>query len=282
MRSLKNITSIILLALCFVYFLSSSPVFADASQYEGNVFEGTNLNDHWIIFNKPPFKYENSKIVSVQAITTKEALVSMVPKELSVNEENKIIFFIGKLNIAGEYIYSYNEGGIVIPVTYKKGTDQELDAYFIPILYLDKTNPIVGGREVYGYNKHHADIELIEEEKQMRGIVSQWGKTLIDITVSTDSPKVRESIELKHGGHFVIKRIPSAAYDGTLEIHQLNHVEVSNYLIKDYYVGEGKLRLGGPDWEQLNKIPIESIKESSYHTESADLGKGKTVHDYLK
>ncbi|MGI9228036.1 MAG: acetoacetate decarboxylase family protein, partial [Gammaproteobacteria bacterium] len=198
-----------------------------------------------------------------------------------INEGNEIIFFVGTLRVAA-YPFSYKEAGIVIPVTYKEGTEQEKKGSFIPILYLDHISPIIGGRETYGYNKYYADIELIEEESSVRGIVNQNGKTLIDISVSTDQPKVTENLKLDTGGHFVIKRVPTAAYDGSLEIHQLNYVEVSDHIVEDHIRGTGELTLGGPDWEQLNKIPINSIIESYYSTTGSTLGKGTTLHDYLR
>lgn len=270
-----------IVTLYFVCFAALDLVWADANQYEGNIFEGTNLNSHWVIFSKPPFVYEGNKVISVKATTSREVLLSMVPKELTVNEKNEVIFFVGNLSIAGENPYSYKEAGFVIPVIYKKGTEEEMKGEFIPILYLDKTAPIVGGREAYGYNKFHAEIELMEEKNQVRGTVTQFGKTLIDITVHKDNPKVSGPIKIDTGGHFVIKRIPSAAYDGTLDIHQLNYIEVLDYEVADYIAGKGELTLGGPDWEQLNKIPVNSIIESYYSTTGSTLSKGTTLHDYL-
>ncbi len=277
MSNLKYLAIIVL--TCFIPF---SIVLADSSQYEKKLFEGTNLDSHWVIFSKPPFKLEKNKIVSVKATTSREALLSMVPKELTVNEENEIIFYVGKLNIVGDYPFSYNEGGIVIPVAYKKGTDEEVNGYFVPILYLSEVGPLLGGREVYGYNKHFAEIKLIEGDGQVRGTVTQRGATLIDITVDTNSKKVTNSIKIEHGGHFVIKRVPSAAYDGTFEVNQLNRVEVLDYIVDDYIKGDGKVLLGGTDWDPLNRIPIEEIKEAYYSTESNILGVGETIHDYLQ
>ncbi|MGH1537143.1 MAG: acetoacetate decarboxylase family protein [Gammaproteobacteria bacterium] len=271
----KSIATAILVNCCLMHSLQ-----ADSSQYEGNMFEGTNLNHHWATFYKPPYIYKDNEIISVKATTSREALLSMVPKELSINEDNQIIFFVGTFRVAA-YPFSYKEAGIVIPVTYKKGTDEEKKGSFVPILYLDNISSIIGGRETYGYNKHYADIELVEKESSVRGIVNQNGKTLIDISVSTDQPKVTDSLKLDSGGHFVIKRIPAAVYDGSLEIHQLNYVEVSDYVVEDYIPGAGGLTLGGPEWEQLNKIPINNILEAYYSTTSSTLGAGTTLHDYL-
>ena len=269
----------IIVVLCAFILLSQAHT--DSSQYDEKIFEGTNLNEHWVVFSKPPFVYQGNKVVSMKATTSREVLLSLVPKELTVNEKNEIIFFVGDLRVAGEHPYSYKEAGIVIPVTYKKGTKDELKGDFIPILYLDQVAPIVGGREAYGYNKFYAEIELLEEENKVRGIVTQYDKTLIDIVVHKDSPKVTEAIKLDNGGHFVIKRIPSAAYDGSMEIHQLNHIEVLDYEVTDYIAGKGEIILGGPGWEQLNKISINSVIESYYSTTGSTLGKGTVLHNYI-
>ncbi len=273
---------IVLVALSCIYFTPFNNLLADSSQYEEKLFSKTNLDSHWVIFSNPPFTLEKNKIVSVKVETTREALLSIVPKELSVNENNEIIFYVGKLNITGEYPVSYNEGGIVIPVTYQKGTDKEINGYFVPILYLNEIGPLIGGREVYGYNKHFADVKLIEEEGQVRGTVTQWGKTIMDLTVDTSGDKVSKSIKFEHGGHFVIKRIPSATYDGTYEVNQLNRVEMLDYTIDDYIKGEGKLILKGSEWDPLNRIPVNQIKEAYYSTENNRIGVGETLHDYLK
>lgn len=281
MNTFKSISNYSIAVAVLVFFCFINSLRADSSQYDGKLFEGTELNDHWVAFYNPPFIYKDNEIISVKATTSREALLSLVPRELTINEGNEIIFFVGTLRVAA-YPFSYKEAGIVIPVTYKMGTAEEKKGSFIPVLYLDHVSPIIGGRETYGYNKHYANIELIEEESGIRGIVKQHGKTLIDISVSTDQQKVTESLKLDTGGHFIVKRVPAAAYDGSLEVHQLNYVDVTDYVVQDYIPGTGELTLGGPEWQQLNKIPIISILESYYSTTGSTLGSGTTLHNYLQ
>jgi len=202
MRSLINLTSKTILLFCLILF---SNAWADPSQYDGKIFEGTGLNDHWVAFYSPPFIYKDNEIISVKATTSREALSSLVPRELTINEGNEIIFFVGTFRVAA-YPFSYKEAGIVIPVTYKKGTDEEKKGSFIPVLYLDHISPIIGGRETYGYNKSYAEIEITEDDLSARGIVKQYGATLIDISVSKDQPKVTEKLEL-NDGEFLLRHM---------------------------------------------------------------------------
>lgn len=262
--------------------LSINTISANESEFKDDLFKNTNFTSHWSIFSQPPFHYENNKILYVDVKTSKEALQALVPEQLTINDENKIIFYIGRLHIKYPYPSSYNEGGILIPVTYKDEiTNKQTQAYYVPVLYLDETIPIFGGREVYGYNKFYSTIEMNEEENKVKANVVQWGQTLIDIELEFDKPANKDVFSINHGGLITVKRVPSIEQDGSLDVHKLNLGYVREYQVKDKYIGEGQLKLGATEWDPLNKIPVLEIVSASYQTENMILDNGKVIHDYL-
>ena len=278
-QSKQAMLSIIYLLLILFF---STNVYGDKFEYKGDLFKDTNLTTHWSKFTKPPFLYENNNVLSIEAITTKEALLSLVPEHLKINEENKIFFFVGTFKLAHPNPYFYHEAGISIPVTYiDKETKEEKWANFIPILYLDEVNAIVGGREVYGYNKHYATFDIVEQDHKVHAKVDQYKNPLIEIEIIFDGQTNDKEISINHGGNIVLKRIPSIEFDGTLEVHKLNLNYLSDFKITNQKFGKGKLTLRGSEWERLNKIPILEITNASYVTTNMTLENGKTIHDYL-
>ena len=268
----------------FLFFIIlQNPLYATGSEFGNDMFQNTNLTAHWSIFSKPPYQYDGSKMLWIEAKTTRTALEALVPEQLKINDENKIIFFIGRLRITSPDPITYNEGGISIPVSYKeKETEAIKKSVYIPILYLEDHYPIIGGREFYGANKHLSKIEFIENEKTIKASVAQWGITLMDMNVTLKTQVIDKETSQDNVGWITVKRIPSIKQDGSLDVHKLNHAHVRNHKIKELHIGEGQLNLGATEWDPLSKIPILEITNAGFHTESLILDNGSELHDYLK
>ena len=269
--------------LFLLFILLQNSLYATESEFKNDLFQNTNLTAHWSIFSKPPFQYDGSKVLWIEAKTTREALEALVPEQLEINKENKIIFFIGRLRITHPSPITYNEGGIIIPVSYKeKDTGVIKQSVYVPILYLEDHYPIIGGREFYGANKHLSEIEFIEDENTIKASVAQWGIPLINMEVTLENQVIDKETNQENGGWITVKRVPSIKQDGSLDVHKLNHAHVRDHKIKELYIGEGQLNLGATEWDPLSKIPILEITNAGFQTESLILDYGSELHDFLK
>ena len=92
--------------LLLTLLLMHTSLYATESYFKSDLFKDTNLTSHchdtvasWELSATHYYPYEANRVLWVQAKTTREALEALVPKPLKINEENKIVFFIGRLNI---------------------------------------------------------------------------------------------------------------------------------------------------------------------------------------
>ena len=273
--------------LLFTLLLIHTSLYATESYFESDLFKDTNLTSHchdtvasWELPATHYYPYEANRVLWVQAKTTREALEALVPKSLKINEENTIVFFIGRLNITQPSPDPYNEGGIVIPVTYIDSDSGELkNSVFIPILYLDENNPIIGGRIIYGANKYLAEINIIETENTVSARVKKSGVTLIDMTVTLQNQVIDTDTNQDSSGWIAIKcNSPSNLENAKFDT--LSLANVSKQKIHELYTGEGQLNLGTSKLDPLANIPILEITSAGFQIESHILGDSIVIHKY--
>jgi acetoacetate decarboxylase len=82
-----------------------------------------------------------------------------------------MLFYIGKLNI-DNYAFKYSEAALVVPILDQSGNQ----GWYPIVLYLDHPNPIIGGREIYGYPKKEAEkISFEEKDGTITAGVTRYG-----------------------------------------------------------------------------------------------------------
>ena len=104
-------------------------------------------------YPEPPFNFENNKFITIVFSTTKETLQEFVPAPLVPNPENIAYIYLGRLNVP--HMGVYKEAGIGIPASFGEVTGD-----YMLYLYLDEAFAIVPGREIWGWPKKDAQIEM--------------------------------------------------------------------------------------------------------------------------
>jgi acetoacetate decarboxylase len=238
-------------------------------------FEGTVLSSTMLPYGAPPYRYEGSQLVSITFETSPEILRALIPKPLAVDASNLMSITIGLQKIVEPRPSNYYEAYISIPVSHAgtKGT-------YLPILYLDKAIPIVGGREIWGFSKVDAKIHFEEVDGKIHARVSQDGIALIDAVISLgeqlilpkDSP--RQPV-------FNMKLIPSVKKNAPPDVMQLTSMIPRDAEMTKLLSGEAKLVLGSTPSSPLGKIPVRKITSCLYTESGFVLDYGEVVHDYL-
>ena len=84
----------------------------------------------------------------------------------------------------------YNEAVLGVPCRWQ-GEDQLYVAHIV----VDTVPPLVGGREIWGYPKKIADIELSEEDEFVRGTVERpAGLRLVSVAMPVSRPSKLSTI----------------------------------------------------------------------------------------
>lgn len=217
-----------------------------------------------------PYPYRNCSVVTIVIQTTQETIDRLVPKPFTANNEGIMIFDMSELNIEG--YFKYNELIIYIPVELygKKG-------YYVPTLYVDHFNALIRGRELWGFNKILANINIQKTSTEISYKVKVFNQDLLDLKYN-----VGKQIQIPESPtclFFNFKRIPSIE-DGSFEINQITSVPLTNFHYLTYQKGTAQVTLNDIKEGGLGLIPILKIMDASFSTRDFDLGYGKIEIDY--
>lgn len=241
----------------------------------GQDFSSTNLSNDEQMYLEPPYKYEGNKFIVFYFKSTPEVLKALVPAPLEPKVDGEIMLYISWLNIVDPEPYSYYEAALTIPCSYG-----ETEGDYMPILYLDSTLGVVGGRELYGYRKIDAKITIEEEDGLISARVERDGVLIMKATV-----KPGESLSSvppqPDSPTFNIKEIPSAETNDTPALKRLISVTLEDVKINKVAFGEGTLEFGSAPRDPLASIPILEITQSLYAERDFTLGFGKVLFDFL-
>ncbi len=229
-----------------------------------------------------PVTYKGSETLSVTFQTTSEVIKRLVPSPLVAYTGDIMIISVAFHNIESAYIdkkmqmsdYKYHEMYLTIPVMFNGKAGG-----YLPILYLDKVDPIIHGREIWGFPKFFADIDFQKNEKTASARVSKDGKPLIVLELelgSLTSQKV-ESDPLM----YILKYIPSAE-EGSVDIKRLISLYSSQFSYSRFQEANGKLTIDNIPDASIGEIPVVSILDASYSVNNFILDYGKVEFDYLK
>ncbi len=242
---------------------------------EAQDFEGTFLCSSTLPYGVPPFRYEGSRFISITFKTSPEVIRSLVPPPLVADSNNIMSILIGLQKIVEPMPVSYYEAFISIPVSYA-----DTEGNYLPVLYLDKALPIVGGREIWGFRKVDAEIYFEAENGKIHAGVKREGATLIDAIVSIGEP-VTLPKNSSNKPIFNLKLIPSVKKDAPPDVKQLTTVTTTGNKVTELRSGEAKLVFGSTPLSPLGAIPILKIVACAYTESGFVLDYGEVVYDYL-
>jgi len=250
------------------------PAADDIQTYLGSSFSMPALSPE---LTPPPFRYANNRMINVLFIADPQLIVKMVAPPLKLDPSEPLLFYIGKLNLP-EYQITYNEAALAAPII-----DQNGQAGYYPlVLYLDKTNPIIGGREIYGYPKKEADFITFEENNGViAAAVTRYGIPIVTLRFET-----RESIRpippRTIAPWYLLKYIPSAARGAAPDVLKLVKLGFDPYTLSAMSTGAATLKFGASPYDSfLAQIPTGDIVYSEAITSDFTMGYGEVALDYL-
>ena len=238
-------------------------------------FERTFLSSTMPPYGPPPYRYEGSQLISITFETSPDILRALVPEPLSVDAGNQMSITIGLQKIVAPGP-TYYEAYISIPVSYA-GTR----GIYLPVLYLDKVMPILGGREIWGFSKVDAEIHFEKTDGKIFARVIQNGTMLIDIVMSLGGEELFPPENSTSQPVFNVKLIPSVKKDAPPDVMQLTSMIPREEKVTKLHRGEATLVLGSNYFSPLSKIPVRKITDCMYTESGFILGYGEVVYDYL-
>lgn len=168
----------------------------------------------------------------------------------------------------------YSEGGVVLSVRYKGMTGGHVAYEFVTT-----DDAMCGGREIIGYPKKFAEVDLIESGRNMKGSVRRLGRELISVSFEeADAPVDKAIVQPR----YQVKRIPRADGMG-YDVNQVVRLQVGNSNILEHRTGKAALKIGGhPHMDPLHELGVKEVVGAEFIVGEFDLGYGEIVEDLLK
>ncbi|MEZ4777166.1 MAG: acetoacetate decarboxylase family protein [Bacteroidia bacterium] len=229
------------------------------------------------LYDLPPYHYVGSELISISFKTSQETINKLVPKPLEANTEGLINLDLYIQRTLPPTEWTYHEMVLSIPSKY----NEKVGSYMY-LLYLDQTEPIAAGREVWGFPKLDASFEFKMEGNSCHIKIKRDGDLLL--TLDLDLGEANDTIsEGSDGIGFVLKEIPASDGSSIPDVKKLNSYSSTNVKIYGYREGDNvRLSLNEHPKHGLEMIPILEIKSSYYAKCDFILGYGETLYDYLK
>ncbi|MEO1079774.1 MAG: acetoacetate decarboxylase family protein [Pseudomonadota bacterium] len=213
--------------------------------------------------NKP--RFVNSEMLSVDFLTSASVMEHLLPPGLEATETPRVTAMVGRWqsNCVGDF-----NGGAI----YLEARHGELVGDYVLAMYMDRDQPIIFGRELFGEPKKQAVSRLHKSGSRMNARIERYGTTLIELEVDLDAD---EGPSTGEGINFNYKALP--ATDGIgLEWDAALTCARFETIVRVHRTGLGIVRLGCGVHDPLDEIPIAEVLQGRY-VEGDLLASAKTL-----
>lgn len=236
---------------------------------------------HHPAYGKPPYLYRNAEVIQIAFETTYEAIADIIPAPLEVDDVPVGVCMFSNIPFCTT-LGAYHECIVMFSVTFEGKR-----YFYLPNLYLDSDIPMLCGRELYGYAKKLAKIDVLHELNRITFKMERpEGNSLITASVT---PVDNQPFEFYQNTDIIsLKLIPNAQED-KMDVAQL--VGCKYWLtpvtgtdgIAELYTGIGSVSFNGASNDDpIHNIPINKINSALYGKFNIHLPFGYIMHDYLK
>jgi acetoacetate decarboxylase len=139
--------------------------------------------------------------------TDLENIRRVIPAPLEPRTD-RVITWVSTFDL-GSTQGAFSEAAIYVQVRFG-----ELEGDYEPFLYVNSPIPLTAGREIWGYQKKMAEIELVHEYEAVRGQVNRLGHQILKALVVPDYAASMDEIGWSRDGVFSLRNIPSPEEDG--------------------------------------------------------------------
>ncbi|MDB4476345.1 acetoacetate decarboxylase family protein [bacterium] len=198
-------------------------------------------------------RFVNGEMLSVDFLTEPSVIEHLLPPGLETTGTPRVTAMVGRWqsNCVGDF-----DGGAI----YIEARRGDLVGDYVLAMYMDRDQPIIFGRELFGEPKKQATSQLHKSGTRMNGRIERYGTALIELDVELgedEGPSTGEGI------NFNYKAIP-ATHGVGLEWDAALTCAHFESIVRVYRAGSGQVRLGHGVHDPLNEIPVVEIVTARY------------------
>lgn len=227
----------------------------------------------------PPFYYRNMEMIIVDYRTDEEAALQMLPEGLELLEPASASIIIAKYHFST--FGPYNEAILCIPCRWQGEVMS-----FLPNLFVTQEAPLIAGREIWGYAKKLAHVDVIQEHEEYMGIIERPKGNRIATAVMRTIRNVLPT-SFKFPPILSLKVIPNAEESEGPALAQLVSCDfrvnpiVGTDGIAEVWSGPGSLVYNSPtEADPWYKLAVKEITSCRYGFFNAHLPYGKILKTY--
>lgn len=159
------------------------------------------------LYGRPPLVWKDMDIHLVVYETDIENIERVVPEPLVVRTNKVIVWH-------SQFILGITQGAFKETAVYVQVEHNGVEGDYEPFLYINSHLPLTGGREIWGFQKKMADIEIVPEMEAVRAQTNRLGHEIVKALVVPTYVASMDEVPWSSSGVYSLKYIPSAEEDG--------------------------------------------------------------------
>jgi acetoacetate decarboxylase len=198
-------------------------------------------------------RFVNSEMLSVDFLTSPSVMEHLLPPGLEATETPRVTAMVGRWqsNCVGDF-----DGGAI----YLEARHGELVGDYVLAMYMDRDQPIIYGRELFGEPKKQARSRLHKRGSRMNAYIERYGTRLIELDADLGED---EGPSTGEGVNFNYKAIPAThgiglEWDAALTCARFESI------VRVHRTGPGSVRLGCGVHDPLDEIPVIEVLNARY------------------
>ncbi|MGR8918274.1 MAG: acetoacetate decarboxylase family protein [Gammaproteobacteria bacterium] len=198
-------------------------------------------------------RFVNAEMLSVDFLTHQAIVDHLLPPGLESTGNPRVTAMVGRWqsNCVGDF----NGGAVYIEARHK-----DIVGDYVLAMYMDRDQPIVYGRELFGEPKKQSTMSLYHSGDRYAGHVDRYGTRLIELEVDLT---VDHGPARGEGVNFNYKAFPATnghglEWDAALTVARFDSPLTVNR------EGSGRIRLGGSVHDPLDELEIVEVLRGAY------------------
>lgn len=198
-------------------------------------------------------RFVNAEMLMVDFLTHQATVEHLLPPGLEPTGNPRVTVMVGRWqsNCVGDF-----DGGAV----YVEARHGDLVGDYVLAMYMDRDQPIIYGRELFGEPKKQSTSRLFRRGDRLNGYVERYGTRLIDLDVDL---KVDNGPSEGEGVNFNYKAIPATHGIG-LEWDAALTAAYFETVLRVNAEGVGAVRLGHSVHDPLDELEVVEVQRGAY------------------